>query len=230
MNTHSTKFLQSVFLLLAILLSPACHALANAKAMKSARFITNKMCPFAQKAWIALEASGADYSLEQVSLYGAGGKPDWFWELNPEGTVPILVVSDGETVFPDSDLILNEIAQVPGGEDLIPADPAAVEAAQSFRRCLKEFLPIGKNAVLGGSKGPMWDKLRELDGLVVGPYVCGDSVSVADCAGFPFLWRIENEYGSLNQQGCPNLANWLQTCKKNSAFSKTIQSSWWWWW
>mmetsp|Transcript_20125 Transcript_20125/g.49382 ORF Transcript_20125/g.49382 Transcript_20125/m.49382 type:complete len:206 (-) Transcript_20125:482-1099(-) len=200
-----------------------------------ARFITNKMCPFAQKAWIALEASNADFSLEQVSLYGAGGKPDWFWELNPQGTVPILVVTAGDDseddlVLPDSDLILNEIAQVPGGETLIPTDPAAVESMNKFRKCLSEFLPIGKRAVLGGSKGPMWSKLKELDALVVGPYVCGEGVTVADCAGFPFLWRIENEYGNLNKKDCPNLANWLQTCKQNPAFSKTVQSSWWWWW
>ncbi|KAL3942282.1 MAG: hypothetical protein SGBAC_003491 [Bacillariaceae sp.] len=206
---------------------------------KPARFITNKMCPFAQKAWIALEASNADFTLEQVSLYGAGGKPDWFWELNPQGTVPILVVAvaegeggaSSESVLPDSDLILNEIAQVPGGERLIPtADPEATESMNKFRKCLTEFLPIGKKAVLGGSKGPMWKKLKELDALVVGPYVCGDDVTVADCAGFPFLWRIENEYGNLDAQDCPKLAKWLQTCKKTPAFSKTVQPSWWWWW
>lgn len=236
------KFLPSFFLLfLPTLLISSASALSSSEVMtnKPARFITNKMCPFAQKAWIALEASNADYTLEQVSLYGAGGKPDWFWELNPQGTVPVLVVpvaegdnASSESVLPDSDLILNEIAQVPGGERLIPtSDPEAIESMNKFRQCLKEFLPIGKKAVLGGSKVPMWKKLKELDALVVGPYVCGDDVTVADCAGFPFLWRIENEYGTLlDTQDCPKLANWLQTCKQNPAFSKTVQLSWWWWW
>ena len=40
----------------------------------STRFITNKMCPFAQKAYIALEVSNAPYEMEEISLYGAGGK------------------------------------------------------------------------------------------------------------------------------------------------------------
>lgn len=229
MITHN---LPPSFLSLLLILSTATAMSSSVTNNKPARFITNKMCPFAQKAWIALEASNADFTLEQVSLYGAGGKPDWFWDLNPQGTVPILVIptSDDDLVLPDSDLILNEIAKVPGGEALVPTDPAAVESIKAFRKCLSEFLPIGKKAVLGGSKGPLWSKLKELDALVVGPYVCGEDVTVADCAGFPFLWRIENEYGNLDKQGCPNLANWLQTCKKNQAFSMTVQSSWWWWW
>lgn len=189
------------------------------------------MCPFAQKAWIALEASEADYQLEQISLYGAGGKPDWFWELNPQGTVPVLVLGGSDdTVLPDSDLILNEISQVAGGEKLVPTAGAAIETVAAFRKTLGEFLPIGKNAVLGGDKKKMWKKLEELDSVVVGPYVCGEDITVADCAGFPFLWRIENEYGSLNKHNCPNLHNWLQACKANPSFSKTVQSSWWWWW
>jgi glutathione S-transferase len=46
---------------------------------------TNKMCPFAQKAWIALEekkaAHGVPFKAEEISLYGAGGKPGWFLKV-----------------------------------------------------------------------------------------------------------------------------------------------------
>jgi glutathione S-transferase len=205
-----------------------CNGLASSTSSVT-RFITNKMCPFAQKAWIALEVSRAEYELEQVSLYGAGGKPDWFWKLNPQGTVPILVCSDG-IVLPDSDMILNEISKVPGGEPLIPSVAESKAIAESFRRTLSELLPIGKSAVLGGDKTNMWRKLKELDAIIIGPYVCGEEITVADCAGFPFLWRLENEYGSLAKYNCSNLSKWLKVCKGNPAFSKTIQTSWWWWW
>src|SRR6056300_1468740 len=47
----------------------------------STQFITNKMCPYAQKALIALESSGTPFEIREVSLYGPGGKPDWFWAL-----------------------------------------------------------------------------------------------------------------------------------------------------
>ena len=34
--------------------------------------------------------------MEEVSLYGAGGKPDWFMKLNPKGEVPVLVGFGGK--------------------------------------------------------------------------------------------------------------------------------------
>jgi hypothetical protein len=43
----------------------------------STRFVTNKMCPYAQKVWIALEVVKAPYDMEEISLYGPDGKPDW---------------------------------------------------------------------------------------------------------------------------------------------------------
>ena len=197
----------------------------------STRLITNKMCPFAQKTWIALEAAEVSYQLDQISLYGPNGKPDWFWELNPQGTVPVLVCKSGDVVHADSDEILDNIGNsVDGGSKIVPDSEEKMAHAQEFRAELSEFLPIGKKAVLGGSKDKMWKKLKELDQLIIGPYICGEQVTVADCAGFPFLWRIDTEYGPVEKQGCVNIRSWLDTCKSNKAFSKTVQSSWWWWW
>ena len=75
----------------------------------STTFVTNRACPFAQKAWIALEACQAPFEMKEVSLYGNNGKPDWFLELNPAGTVPVLECFGGAVVLPDSDLILDQI-------------------------------------------------------------------------------------------------------------------------
>ena len=184
-------------------------------------------------------------------MYGPGGKPDWFWDLNPKGQVPILVFGrshDDHTVLADSDLILDEIATVistignsdedgqqsstlvlPGQDD---DDGVMNNKIVAFRKTLREFLPVGKSAVLGGDKTKMWKKLQEVDALIEGPFVTGNEVTVADCAGFPFLWRIEQEYGrnSFKKNGCNNIPVWLDTCSNQDAFSKTIQGSWWWWW
>ena len=214
-------------IILLIIIPSTCLGLAS-MTTTNVRFITNKMCPFAQKAWIALEVADINYTLEQVSLYGSGGKPNWFWELNPQGTVPI-VVFDTSIVLPDSDLILDEISSIPGGERLEPKDETSLSHAKEFRKILAEFLPIGKKAVLGGDKKPMWAKLGELDSAIQGPYICGDEITVADCAGFPFLWRINDEFGPLGKK-YGNIDGWLEHCKKNPAFTKTIQRSWWWWW
>jgi glutathione S-transferase len=194
-----------------------------------------------RQAWIALEAANAFYALEEVSLYGARAKPDWFWKLNPKGEVPVLVVeTKSETVvLADSDLILDRIGLVVGGDKrrqqcalTIPSEdnPEAHAKIQAFREKLREFLPIGKTAVLGGHSKEMWTKLQELNALIDGPFVVGADLTIADCAGFPFLWRIGQEFGRWEDHGCTQIEQWLIECEKQAAFQKSIQRSWWWWW
>mmetsp|Transcript_16619 Transcript_16619/g.38035 ORF Transcript_16619/g.38035 Transcript_16619/m.38035 type:complete len:258 (+) Transcript_16619:3-776(+) len=228
---------------------------ASSGKASSLLFVTNKMCPFAQKAWIALEAAEIPYKFEQISLYGGGGKPAWFMELNPKGQVPVLVVNDDSdndrVIFADSDLILNEMGMVMDssppntqssstGKGLVvvgPNDDENVAKIKEFRSVLNEFLPIGKSAVLGGDKERMWSKLRELDALMdtegqPSYIVVGiDRPTVADCASFPFLWRIDQEYSGLwEKNGCSNIPVWLEFCKEQQPFKNSIQGSWWWWW
>jgi len=68
------------------------------------QFFTNKMCPFAQKAWITLEEKQVPFELVEIGLYGAGGKPDWFMKMNPKGLVPVL--KHGDTVVTESNDII----------------------------------------------------------------------------------------------------------------------------
>mmetsp|Transcript_127 Transcript_127/g.327 ORF Transcript_127/g.327 Transcript_127/m.327 type:complete len:272 (-) Transcript_127:531-1346(-) len=266
-TTTTTKLILFAQILLALLLtavdsfSMTMSAAEGSGKNPSILFVTNTMCPFAQKAWIALEAAEVPYKFEQISLYGGGGKPPWFMKLNPKGTVPVLVINNDngnekeQVVLADSDLILDEIKTVMDSvvvvtteESLVtaPEDDATLVKIKAFRYALNEFLPIGKSAVLGGDKERMWSKLRELDALIdtkqqqttpqKGPSCCflagTDKPTVADCAGFPFLWRIDNEFGSSSweSRGCSNIPVWLDLCKKEPAFAKSVQSSWWWWW
>lgn len=211
------------------MIDAANFALQQAPA--STRLVTNKMCPFAQKVWIALEAAEAPYELEEVALYGANGKPDWFWDLNPDGTVPVLVCHGGAVIMPDSDLALDHIEDGSAlgvgslGVDL--KDKALLQRIQDWRASINKMLPVGKSAVQGGSKQKLFDILQDMDAKVAGKYLCGDQVTSADCAAFPFLWRLNDELGLKDYK---NLKTWLQTCNENEAFSKTVQSSWWWWW
>ena len=201
------------------------------------------------KAWIALEAADVPYKFEQISLYGSGGKPSWFMKLNPKGTVPVVVVNDDndadKVVLADSDLILDEMEML---MDSVFSDTQPTSSSQlsvendakidAFRSCLREFLPIGKSAVLGGDKKRMWSKLRELDAVMdtkgQQSYVVSgtNKPTIADCAGFPFLWRIDQEFGSSSwkDNGCQNIPAWLDFCKSQPPFEKSIQRSWWWWW
>ncbi|KAL7486355.1 hypothetical protein ACHAW6_011947 [Cyclotella cf. meneghiniana] len=205
--------------------------------LQEIQFVTNTRCPFAQKAWIALEASHCQYQMREVSLYGAGGKPDWFWELNPKGTVPVVVVKDGDEkiVLDDSENILDAVADgriKGGGRMLIDIDcEEQVSQITQWRIIISEqLIPIGKSAVLGGSRTKLQSLLKELDSLVVGPYLTGEKFTVADAAAFPFFWRLHKEYG-LGNDDTEKLHAWLERCLQVEQVRKTIPSQgWWWWW
>jgi len=208
------------------------HAFSRMAGPSTTQFVTNKMCPFAQKAWIALEVVNAPYELKEISLYGVNGKPDWFLKMNPAGTVPVLSCNGGIVVVPDSELILNYIADgaVEGGSQL--QSPSSEEAVKKWRKDISDrVIPIGKEAVLGGSR-ELFSILQEVDKNVQLPYLCGDQITTADCAAFPFLWRLDQEFGPLTQgdHGCGNLRSWLDQCDSTSSFKKTVQTNWWWWW
>lgn len=211
------------------------------------RFITNQRCPFAQKAWIALEASSTPYEMIEVSLYGGGGKPDWFWKLNPQGTVPIVTTSDSlgkggdeVVVYADSELILDAVGagKVAGGGDSILLEDLLSEVEKKhsdhWRRIIsKQLLPVGKSAVLGGSVSNLRLLLKDLNSQVVGPYLVGEKMTLADCAAFPFLWRIDQEFGigDGDDDGEEKLRLWLDNCRKTEPFRRTILAQgWWWWW
>ena len=198
----------------------------------STQFITNKMCPYAQKAWIALESSGTPFEIREVSLYGPNGKPDWFWALNPQGTVPIVTMNGGDDVYADSELILDAVGDISQG---ILTSPSALSDDENslvakWRDIIsKQLAPVGKSAVLGGSMPKLRKLLKEMNELVVGPYLIGQQMTLADCAAFPFLWRIDQDYG-IGTAGEEKLRDWLDNCLNTDSIKRTIVPSWWWWW
>jgi len=158
--------------------------------------------------------------------------------MNPEGTVPVLSCYGGAVIIPDSESILEYIQQGgldgPNGNKLkLSADDSRLVKSNAWRSFIsKELCPIGKSSVLGSKKAlkELKTMLAEKGKDIVGPFLCGDSVTVADCALFPFIWRLNSEIGFANIKGCEEWEKWLSRCESEPAFQKTIQSSWWWWW
>jgi len=166
--------------------------------------------------------------MEEISLYGAGGKPKWFLQLNPSGTVPVLNINDGKKVIPDSEEILDYISSEDNGITCCydKNDKILSSKVDTWRKNISEkVIPIGKRAVLGGSKENLFTLLSELEEQVEGPFLCGDSITVADCCAFPFIWRLDQEFGVDGK-----LKDWLNVCESEKAFKMSIQRAWWWWW
>eukprot|EP00466_Bigelowiella_natans_P003359 jgi/Bigna1/142739/aug1.72_g17447 len=207
----------------------AAVAVKGKKGGGKIKFVTNKMCPYAQRTWIALEMGSVPYDLVEVALYGSGGKPDWFWKLNPKGEVPIIQTSDG-IVVADSEKTLDFLAEN-FAPTLKATDDDDAKLAAAWRDVLNSKLrPIAKSAVLGGGErgsskkmGQLDKVLEEMNEMVIGPFVIGDSFTVADASALPFFQRLESHYSILVKY--PNLASWYKHVCEQKDFTYVSHST-----
>ena len=96
--------------------------------------ISHKLCPYVQRAVIALNEKGVAFERIDIDL---ANKPDWFLKLSPLGKVPVLIVrsEDGEVALFESNVICEYIEETQTGAKLHPQD--ALQRAQ--HRAWMEF-------------------------------------------------------------------------------------------
>jgi len=83
------------------------------------RLISHKLCPYVQRAVIALTEKGVPLERLDVDL---SNKPDWFLKISPLGKTPVLQV--GDTSIFESAVILEYLEETEP-KPLHPADPLA---------------------------------------------------------------------------------------------------------
>ncbi len=137
--------------------------------------ISHKLCPYVQRAVIALNEKGVPFERVDIDL---ANKPDWFLKLSPLGKVPVLVVrsDDGEVALFESNVICEYIEDTQGGR----------KTASAGCRCS------------GRSTGPGWNSARRSSSELWGLETTGDAAvfeakRVAVAAKFA---RVEEALGS----------------------------------
>ena len=92
------------------------------------KLISHKLCPYVQRAVIALTEKGVPFERIDIDL---ANKPDWFLKISPLGKVPVLLVetADGEAALFESNVICECIEDTQGGAKLHPQDPLRAGAA-----------------------------------------------------------------------------------------------------
>jgi glutathione S-transferase len=83
----------------------------------SLHLISHPLCPYVQRAAIALAEKGVTFDRTDIDL---ANKPDWFLRLSPLGKTPVLVV-DGTPIF-ESAVILEYLEETQPNS-LHPVDP-----------------------------------------------------------------------------------------------------------
>lgn len=86
------------------------------------KLISHKLCPYVQRAVIALDEKGIPFERIDIDL---ADKPDWFLKLSPLGKVPVLLVQTeaGEVALFESNVICEYIEETQDGTAQHPQDP-----------------------------------------------------------------------------------------------------------
>jgi Glutathione S-transferase, N-terminal domain len=140
-------------------------------------------CPFCARVRLALAEKGVGYETVEIDL---GNRPDWLYELNPAGKVPVL---DDGFVLPESAVIMEyleerfpEPALLPEGreeraearlavfrfDDLLGDDYYALRRgdANAVPERL-ETLPVGKSLFVDYAYLPWVMRIREVFGVTL---------------------------------------------------------------
>jgi glutathione S-transferase len=209
------------------------HLIAGILAMTATlKLISHKLCPYVQRAVIALKEKGAPFERIDIDL---AGKPDWFLRLSPLGKVPVLVVSTekGEVTLFESNVICEYIDETQGGAKLHPAD--ALKRAE--HRAWMEF----GSAILGDLWGletttdpATFESKRQAlaakfvrveAALGAGPYFAGEAFSLVDAVFAP-VFRYFDVFDEIAELGIfedlPKVRSWRAELAKRPSVRSAV--------
>lgn len=158
------------------------------------KLISHKLCPYVQRAVIALTEKGVPFDRIDIDL---ANKPDWFLKISPLGKVPVLLVEtkDGEVALFESNVICEYIEDTQAGAKLHPRD--ALERAQ--HRAWMEFgstilselwglETTGDPAIFESKRQAVAAKFARVEqALGTGRYFAGENFSLVDAVFAPIF-------------------------------------------
>src|SRR6185295_17004198 len=151
------------------------------------KLISHKLCPYVQRAVIALAEKGVAFERIDVDL---ANKPDWFLKISPLGKTPVLLV--GDTAIFESAVILEYLEETQPSP-LHPADPLRraehrgwIEVSSAILNDIWALYVAPDRASLGLKASSLAARFQRLEErLVSGPYFDGLRFSLVDAAFGP---------------------------------------------
>lgn len=172
-----------------------------------------RRCPYAMRARMALKASGLFYEHREILLRD---KPPSMLAASPKGTVPVVVLPDGEVIDESLDVMRWALAQNDPENWLAPGDSMFDLIAENdgpFKHHLDRYKYANRyeGAVSSEHRSAGLAFLKTLDDRLSGEgQLFGDAVSLADIAIFPFVRQFANtDRDWFDAQDLPQLQGWL---------------------
>jgi glutathione S-transferase len=177
------------------------------------RLISHKLCPYVQRAVIALAEKGVAFQRVDVDL---ANKPEWFLKVSPLGKTPVLQV--GNAAIFESAVILEYLEETEP-RPLHPADPLR----RAEHRGWIEFGSTVLNDIAGLYSAPdetafkakavqLEARFARLEARVMAsPWFDGEDFSLVDAVFGPVFRYFDvfddiGDFGILSQK--PKLARW----------------------
>jgi glutathione S-transferase len=193
------------------------------------RLISHKLCPYVQRAVIALTEKGVPFERVDVDL---ANKPDWFLKISPLGKTPVLQV--GDTAIFESAVILEYLEETQP-KPLHPAD--ALQRAE--HRSWIEFSSAVLNDIAGLYSAPdevafkakaiqLEARFARLEARIsASPWFEGQAFSLVDAVFGPVFRYFDvfdeiGEFGIL--AGKPKLARWRNSLAARPSVKSAVGS------
>jgi glutathione S-transferase len=177
------------------------------------RLISHKLCPYVQRAVIALSEKGVAFERIDIDL---AKKPDWFLALSPLGKTPVLQV--GEVAIFESAVILEYLEETQLSP-LHPVDPlrraehrAWIEFGSAVLSDIAGFYAAADEVTFKAKTAQLKQCFARLESRVTAsPWFDGESFSLVDAAFGPVFRYFDvfdeiADFGML--AGKPKLQRW----------------------
>jgi glutathione S-transferase len=177
------------------------------------KLISHKLCPYVQRAVIALTEKGVAFERIDIDI---ANKPDWFLAISPLGKTPVLQVGDS-TIF-ESAVILEYLEETQA-KPLHPADPLVraehrgwIEFGSAVLNDIAGFYAAKDEASFKARTAQLEQKFARLEARVAAsPWFDGENFSLVDAVFGPVFRYFDvfdqiADFGILS--GKPKLAHW----------------------
>ena len=196
--------------------------------------ISHKLCPYVQRAVIALTEKGVAFERVDIDL---ADKPDWFLKISPLGKVPVLRVATdgGEAVVFESNVICEYIEDTQAGVKLHPQDPllraqhrAWMEFGSTVLSELWGLETTRDSLIFESKRKAVADKFARIEkALGAGPYFAGTDFSLVDAVFAP-IFRYFDVFDELIDlsifDATPKVRAWRTALAKRPSVCSAVGS------
>jgi glutathione S-transferase len=191
------------------------------------KLISHKLCPYVQRAVIALTEKRVAFERIDVDL---ANKPDWFLAISPLGRTPVLQVGD-VPIF-ESAVILEYLEETQP-RPLHPADPlrraehrAWIEFGSAVLNDIAGFYGAPNDAAFQSRTTQLEQRFARLETRVVAaPWFDGDKFSLVDAVFGPVFRYFDvfdeiDDFGILSAK--PKLAQWRKSLSERPSVRAAV--------